>query len=50
MPMGKGLKKIRYAVVDLGWIAQEAVLPVFDKVKNSDLLALVTSDPRKARS
>lgn len=47
MPMEKGLKKIRYAVVGLGWIAQEAVLPVFDKVNNSELLALVTSDPEK---
>jgi glucose-fructose oxidoreductase len=47
MPMEKGVKKIRYAVVGLGWIAQEAVLPVFGKVDNSELLALVTSDPEK---
>lgn len=47
MPMEKGLKKIRYAVVGLGWIAQEVILPAFSKVNNSELLALVTSDPEK---
>jgi predicted dehydrogenase len=42
--------KIRYAVVGLGWIAQESVLPGFrNATKNSELVALVTNDPEKAR-
>jgi predicted dehydrogenase len=42
--------KIRYAVVGLGWIAQESVLPGFSNAtKNSELVALVTDDPEKAR-
>ena len=42
--------KIRYAVVGLGWISQEAVLPAFKHAKdNSELAALVTNDPEKAR-
>lgn len=42
-------KKIRYAVVGLGWIAQEVILPGFHGAKNSELVALVTDDPEKAR-
>jgi predicted dehydrogenase len=43
-------KKVRYAVVGLGWISQEAVLPAFSHAKtNSELRALVTQDPVKAR-
>src|SRR5579884_87637 len=42
-------RKIRYAVVGLGWIAQETVLPAFANTKNSELAALVTGDPQKAR-
>jgi predicted dehydrogenase len=43
-------KTVRYAVVGLGWIAQEAVLPGFkNAAKNSELAALVTDDPEKAR-
>jgi predicted dehydrogenase len=42
--------KVRYAVVGLGWIAQEAVLPGFRNAgKNSELVAFVTDDPEKAR-
>ena len=41
-------KKIRYAVVGLGWIAQEAVLPAFKNANHSELTALVTGDPIKA--
>jgi predicted dehydrogenase len=42
--------KVRYAVVGLGWIAQESVLPGFrNATKNSELVALVTDDPEKAR-
>jgi predicted dehydrogenase len=42
-------KKIRYAVVGLGHIAQVAVLPAFRKTPNSELFALVSSDPAKLR-
>ena len=42
--------KVRYAVFGLGWIAQESVLPGFrNATKNSELVALVTDDPEKAR-
>lgn len=44
-PNGKG--KIRYAVVGLGWIAQEDVLPAFSHAENSELVALVSGDPKK---
>ena len=39
--------KIRYAVVGLGHLAQVAVLPAFAHAKNSELAALVSSDPEK---
>ena len=42
-------KKIRYAVVGLGHIAQVAVLPAFHNTPNSELFALVSSDPAKLR-
>ena len=43
-------KKIRYAVVGLGHIAQAAVLPAFEHArKNSRLVALVSSDEEKRR-
>lgn len=42
-------KKVRYAVVGLGWIAQEAILPAFKGAKNSELAAFVTGDPKKAK-
>src|SRR6185436_4509051 len=43
-------KKIRYAVVGLGHIAQVAVLPAFaHATKNSKLVALVSDDPEKRR-
>ncbi|HEX4228145.1 MAG TPA: Gfo/Idh/MocA family oxidoreductase [Bryobacteraceae bacterium] len=41
--------KFRYAVVGLGWIAQEAILPSFKDMHHSTLAALVTGDPEKAR-
>jgi glucose-fructose oxidoreductase len=42
--------KVRYAVVGLGWIAQEAMLPAFaNAAENSELTALVSSDPDKLR-
>jgi len=40
-------KKIRYAVVGLGHIAQTAVLPAFEHAKNSELAALVTGHLEK---
>jgi glucose-fructose oxidoreductase len=41
---------VRYAVVGLGYIAQIAVLPAFRNARrNSELAALVTDDPKKAR-
>jgi predicted dehydrogenase len=40
-------KKIRYAVVGLGHIAQVAVLPAFAHAQNSDIAALVSDDPEK---
>lgn len=43
-------KKIRYAVVGLGHIAQVAVLPGFKNAKsNSELVALVSGDPLKLK-
>lgn len=40
--------KVRYAVVGLGWIAQQAMLPAFAHAKeNSELTALVSDDPEK---
>jgi predicted dehydrogenase len=42
-----GGHKVRYAVVGLGHIAQIAVLPAFAKAKNSELVALVSDDPKK---
>jgi predicted dehydrogenase len=43
-------KKIRYAVVGLGHIAQTAVLPAFKHAENSELAALITGNPEKNRA
>jgi predicted dehydrogenase len=43
-------KRVRYAVVGLGHIAQVAVLPAFAHAKNSELTALVSDDPVKLRA
>lgn len=41
-------RKIRYAVVGLGWIAQATVLPAFTHAsENSELVALVSGNPTK---
>jgi glucose-fructose oxidoreductase len=46
----QGQKKIRYAVVGLGWISQEALLPAFKHARrNSELVALVSDDRVKRR-
>lgn len=42
-------KKVRYAFVALGDIAQEAMLPGVKHTGNSEVVAFVTSDPEKAR-
>jgi predicted dehydrogenase len=42
-------KKIRYAVVGLGHIAQTAVLPAFEHAENSEVAALLTGTPEKSR-
>lgn len=42
-----GKEKIRYAVVGLGWFAQDAALPAFDHAENSEIVALVSDDPVK---
>ena len=42
-------KKVRYGVVGLGDIAQEAMLPGVSHTGNSEITAIVTSDPEKAR-
>lgn len=40
-------RKIRYAVVGLGHLTQVAVLPAFATASNSELMALVSGDPKK---
>jgi glucose-fructose oxidoreductase len=46
----KGAKKVRYAVVGLGYFSQSAILPAFANAsKNSELAALVSDDPEKLR-
>jgi predicted dehydrogenase len=43
-------RKIRYAVVGLGYIAQVAVLPAFAHAKkNSELVALISQDQKKLK-
>ena len=42
-------KKVRYAVVGLGYIAQNAVLPAFAHAPNSELTALISDNPTKLK-
>ena len=42
-------KKVRYGIVSLGDIVQEAMLPGVKHTGNSEVTALVTGDPEKAR-
>jgi predicted dehydrogenase len=44
----RNARKIRYAVVGLGHLAQVAVLPAFSHSQNAEISALVTGDKRKA--
>ncbi|MGG6297553.1 Gfo/Idh/MocA family oxidoreductase [Leptolyngbya sp. AN02str] len=43
----QGDRKIRYAVIGLGWFAQEAALPAFAQSENSELVALISDDATK---
>lgn len=43
------MKKIRYAVVGLGYFAQIAVLPAFKNARNAELTALVSGDRKKLK-
>ena len=45
--LGLGGRKIRYAVVGLGDIAQEALMPGAAHTGNSEITALVSGDPEK---
>ncbi|MBE7158385.1 MAG: Gfo/Idh/MocA family oxidoreductase [Rhodospirillales bacterium] len=47
--LGGSGKKVRYAVVGLGDIAQEDMMPGVAHTGNSVITALVTGDPRKAK-
>ena len=42
-------RKVRYAVVGAGWIAQEDFMPGVEHTGNSVMTALVTGEPEKAR-
>jgi glucose-fructose oxidoreductase len=42
-------RKVGYAVIGLGHIAQSAILPAFAHAKNAKLVALVSSDEEKRR-
>ncbi|MFD0937909.1 Gfo/Idh/MocA family protein [Methylobacterium trifolii] len=43
-------RNIRYAVVGGGWISQAAFMPAVAQTGNSEMTALVTGDPDKARA
>lgn len=45
--LGLGGTKVRYAIVGLGDIAQEAMMPGVSHTGNSDITALVSDDPEK---
>ena len=51
MPMAKVVqdRKVRYAVVGVGWISQAAMLPGVAHTGNSEVVALVTSHEQKAQ-
>jgi predicted dehydrogenase len=43
------MKKVRYAVVGAGWISQEAFLPAVEQTGNSEVIAIVSGNPDKAK-
>ena len=45
--LGLGGRKVRYAIVGLGDIAQEALMPGVSHTGNSTITALVSGDPEK---
>jgi predicted dehydrogenase len=47
MNQKKSKKKIRYAVVGLGHLAQVAILPAFETSRNSELVTIVSGDTEK---
>ncbi|MEM6754514.1 MAG: Gfo/Idh/MocA family oxidoreductase [Cyanobacteria bacterium P01_C01_bin.38] len=49
MATQKDKNKIRYAVLGLGWIVQEDVLPAFPNTNNSELVALISGDETKRK-
>jgi predicted dehydrogenase len=50
-PDGSKQRKVRYALVGLGYIAQVAILPAFARAQeNSELVALVSGDPGKLKA
>src|SRR5450432_4031485 len=46
----KADRKIRYAVVGAGWIAQAVFMPGVEPTKNSVLTAIITGDAEKAHA
>lgn len=48
--LGFGGRKIRYAIVGLGDIAQEALMPGVSHTGNSEIAALVSGDPEKLKA
>ena len=48
---GKSTRKIKYAIVGLGYISQVAILPAFAHAQeNSELAAIVSGDPAKLKA
>jgi predicted dehydrogenase len=45
----RGRRKVRFAVVGLGYFAQAAVLPAFKRSKRAECVALVSDDAEKLR-
>jgi predicted dehydrogenase len=43
-------RKVRYAVVGGGWISQAAFMPGVAQTGNSEMTAIVTGDPQKAKA
>lgn len=46
----EGLKVIRYAVLGAGWISQTAFIPAVSLLENSQITAIVSGSPERARS
>jgi len=46
-PKSNSRRKIRYAIVGLGHLAQVAILPAFEATRNSELVTIVSGDVEK---